>query len=58
MAVNNSPPSVVNDRPLQFPGTRQVTLEQNYRSTTPILEASNAVMRFSKTSTVGFMIRE
>lgn len=28
----------------QFPGTRTVTLEQNYRSTQPILDASNAVM--------------
>ncbi|NLU22288.1 MAG: ATP-dependent helicase [Phycisphaerae bacterium] len=37
----------------QFPGTRIVTLEQNYRSTEPILAASNAVMarareRFTK----------
>ncbi len=28
----------------QFPGTHRVTLEQNYRSTRPILAASNAVM--------------
>ena len=32
------------DFPKQFPGTRIVTLEQNYRSTRPILAASNAVM--------------
>ncbi|MFH0981480.1 MAG: ATP-dependent helicase, partial [Planctomycetota bacterium] len=32
------------DFPKHFPGTRIVTLEQNYRSTQPILEASNAVM--------------
>ncbi len=32
------------DFPKQFPGTRTVTLEQNYRSTPPILAASNAVM--------------
>lgn len=41
------------DFPEQFPGTRIVTLEQNYRSTQPILAASNAVMarareRFTK----------
>ncbi len=41
------------DFPKQFPGARTVTLEQNYRSTMPILEASNAVMdhareRFTK----------
>jgi DNA helicase II / ATP-dependent DNA helicase PcrA len=39
--------------PEQFPGTTTVTLDQNYRSVTPILEASNAVMeaasrRFTK----------
>lgn len=28
-----------------FPGAATITLEQNYRSTQPILEASNAVMR-------------
>ena len=33
------------DFPDHFPGTRLVTLEQNYRSIQPILEASNAVMR-------------
>jgi len=41
------------DFPKQFPGTRIVTLEQNYRSIEPILAASNAVMsqaaeRFTK----------
>ncbi len=41
------------DFPKQFPNTAVVTLEQNYRSLTPILEASNAVMgqateRFTK----------
>ncbi|MCG3126642.1 MAG: DNA helicase II [Phycisphaerae bacterium] len=32
------------DFPNEFPGTQIVTLEQNYRSTQPILAASNAVM--------------
>jgi DNA helicase-2/ATP-dependent DNA helicase PcrA len=32
------------DFPLHFPGTSTVTLEQNYRSTTPILELANAVI--------------
>ncbi len=32
------------DFPKHFPGTRIVTLEENYRSTEPILSASNAVM--------------
>jgi DNA helicase-2/ATP-dependent DNA helicase PcrA len=32
------------DFPEQFPGTRIIKLEQNYRSTLPILAASNAVM--------------
>lgn len=41
------------DFPKQFPGTVTVTLEQNYRSVEPILEASNAVIaqateRFAK----------
>jgi DNA helicase-2/ATP-dependent DNA helicase PcrA len=30
--------------PSQFPGARRITLEQNYRSTRPILDVSNAVM--------------
>ncbi len=42
------------DFPEQFPGAKTVALEQNYRSTPPILDASNAVMadakeRFTKT---------
>jgi DNA helicase-2/ATP-dependent DNA helicase PcrA len=32
------------DFPLHFPGTSIVTLEQNYRSTTPILAVANAVI--------------
>lgn len=32
------------DFPAHFPGARIVTLEQNYRSTQPILRAANAVM--------------
>jgi DNA helicase-2/ATP-dependent DNA helicase PcrA len=31
--------------PEQFPGTTVVTLEQNYRSATPILDAANALMQ-------------
>jgi DNA helicase II / ATP-dependent DNA helicase PcrA len=34
--------------PEQFPGTTTIRLEQNYRSVTPILEASNAVMAHAK----------
>ncbi|WP_434480017.1 ATP-dependent helicase [Gemmatimonas sp.] len=41
------------DFPHQFPGTRIVTLEQNYRSTAPILETTNTIIsrsseRYSK----------
>jgi DNA helicase-2/ATP-dependent DNA helicase PcrA len=41
------------DFPRQFPGTRMVALEQNYRSTAPILEATNTLIsraaeRFTK----------
>ncbi len=32
------------DFPTQFPGTTVVTLEQNYRSTQPILDAANGVL--------------
>jgi DNA helicase-2/ATP-dependent DNA helicase PcrA len=32
------------DFPIQFPGVRRITLEQNYRSTRPILDVSNAVI--------------
>ena len=32
------------DFPLHFPGTSTITLEQNYRSTAPILELANAVI--------------
>ena len=32
------------DFPKQFPGTTVVKLEENYRSTEPILEATNAVI--------------
>jgi DNA helicase-2/ATP-dependent DNA helicase PcrA len=32
------------DFPTQFPGARLITLEQNYRSTRPILDVSNAVI--------------
>ena len=35
------------DFPKQFPGTKTVTLEENYRSTQPILAASNAVMQYA-----------
>ena len=42
------------DFPQQYPGTRMVTLERNYRSVQPILDATNtlisrALERFSKT---------
>ena len=32
------------DFPVQFPNVRRITLEQNYRSTRPILDVSNAVI--------------
>ena len=32
------------DFPRQFPGARRITLDQNYRSTRPILDVSNAVI--------------
>ncbi len=35
------------DFPEQFEGCRTIALEQNYRSTQPILEASNAVMEYA-----------
>jgi DNA helicase II / ATP-dependent DNA helicase PcrA len=36
------------DFPRQFPGARRITLEQNYRSTRPILDASNAVIELAR----------
>ncbi len=36
------------DFPLQFPGARRITLEQNYRSTRPILDVSNAVIAYAR----------
>ncbi len=36
------------DFPQHFPGTRVVTLEQNYRSTQPILTAANSVMEHAR----------
>jgi len=36
------------DFPSQFPGTRIVTLEQNYRSLTPILETANRLIAGAK----------
>jgi DNA helicase II / ATP-dependent DNA helicase PcrA len=36
------------DFPLQFPGARRITLEQNYRSTRPILDISNAVIAHAR----------
>jgi DNA helicase-2/ATP-dependent DNA helicase PcrA len=34
--------------PKQFPGSTTITLDQNYRSVTPILEAANGVMSFAQ----------
>jgi len=39
------------DFPKQFAGAEAVTLEQNYRSTEPILDASNAVMEQPRNAT-------
>jgi DNA helicase-2/ATP-dependent DNA helicase PcrA len=36
------------DFPVQFPGARRITLEQNYRSTRPILDVSNAVIGYAR----------
>src|SRR6266550_306573 len=36
------------DFPEQFPGARRITLEQNYRSTRPILDVSNAVIAYAR----------
>src|SRR5947209_262865 len=36
------------DFPIQFPGAQRITLEQNYRSTRPILDASNAVIAYAR----------
>jgi DNA helicase-2/ATP-dependent DNA helicase PcrA len=36
------------DFPEQFPGARRITLEQNYRSTNPILSVSNAVIAHAR----------
>ena len=36
------------DFPTHFPGAQTITLEQNYRSIQPILDASNAVMTHAK----------
>ncbi len=36
------------DFPTQFPGARRITLEQNYRSTRQILDASNAVIALAR----------
>ena len=36
------------DFPQQFPGARRITLDQNYRSTRPILDVSNAVIAYAR----------
>src|SRR6185503_12051667 len=36
------------DFPVHFPGARRITLEQNYRSTRPILAISNAVIAYAR----------
>ncbi len=36
------------DFPIQFPGTTQITLEQNYRSRQPILDATNQIIGLSR----------
>ncbi|MBV9576990.1 MAG: ATP-dependent helicase [Chloroflexi bacterium] len=36
------------DFPVHFPGARRITLEQNYRSTRPILDVSNAVIAHAR----------
>ena len=36
------------DFPEQFPGARRITLDQNYRSTRPILDVSNAVIAYAR----------
>jgi DNA helicase-2/ATP-dependent DNA helicase PcrA len=36
------------DFPEHFPGSRKITLEQNYRSTRPILDVSNAVIALAR----------
>ena len=36
------------DFPKQFPGTKQITLEQNYRSRQPILDATNRIIALAR----------
>jgi len=36
------------DFPLQFPGARIIKLEQNYRSTQPVLDFTNQVIKYAK----------
>jgi DNA helicase-2/ATP-dependent DNA helicase PcrA len=52
-AFRGASPRALLDFPKHFPGTRLVTLEQNYRSTQPILDVTNTVIsrapeRFTK----------